>query len=451
MWSILPKNELQNFNSKYMNDFEDLIENLILSENDSYYFFPRHFHKNYPFLNLKQTQDKQFLSKNIEIEFTADLRDEQKILIDRVKNIYEKTGTISGIIKARPGFGKTVCASYICSLLKLKTLIILDNSKLSTQWKSEFLKFTNIKEEDIGIIQGAAFTAKPVTITMVQTLTSKCKNKNTNFYKKIRDEGFGLIIFDEVHKTSSAPKFATSSLLLNSPNILGLSATPFGDNLHQLFMKNIIGNVIFESGEYELKPKVHFICYDSELGSAYNINRLRYTSDYIKQVSYYNSIIHKSNVYLEVIGKICKNIIKDERRGIVIVQTLNQLNTIIDYLATLGIRATPLQSEKQDIDKVNDNLIVATYKMASHGFDYAALSALVLATPLKGRVSLIQTVGRILRLFADKKHPLVFDLIDTGFGDLFSKNIATKKNILEEEFKNCIFTRVNYEKSSLNY
>ncbi len=442
MWSIIPKQDYEAFNNKYSNKFSNLDNQFVLSENQTNYFLPRYFYINFPFPSLKLTKDTNFTPQNIDIEFTAELREEQQRLITRVNEILSKENKINGIIKARPGFGKTVCSAYIACILKKKTLIILDNSKLAEQWKEAFLEFTNISEDDIGIIKGSEFNAKPITITMVQTLVSKTKNGNSDFYKSIRDEGFGLVIFDETHKTSSAPKFALSSLLLNSENILGLSATPFGDELHQLFMNNIIGGIIFESDSYDLKPKINFVYYNSGMG-ARHYSRVSGSNDYIKQISYYNSIIHNSSKYLEMIGKIAKKVIETERKGIVIVQTIKQLETIIEYLTSINIRATPLMSDKQDIDKLKDNFIVATYKMASHGFDFAELSCLILATPLKGRVSLIQTIGRILRLTKNKKQPLVFDLIDCDFGNIFSKNIYVKKNILQTEFGDCEFSIIN--------
>lgn len=444
MWSVIPKQDYDNFYNIYSSKLSNLNNEFILSENQHNYFLPRYFYSNFPFSSLKLITDNQYNSKIIDIEFTASLRNEQNNLIDKVKLILKNNGKINGIIKARPGFGKTVCSAYITCLLKLKTLIILDNSKLAEQWKDSFIQFTNIGEDNIGIIKGSEFDAKPITITMVQTLVSKTKLGNSDFYKKLRNEGFGLVIFDETHKTSSAPKFALSSLLLNSENIIGLSATPFGDELHRLFMSNIIGGLIYESENYDLKPKINFVYYNSELSQRF-FNKIAYSNDYIKQVSTYNSIVHNSKVYLELIGKISKNIVNTDRKGIVIVQTIKQLETIIEYLKSIGIRGTPLMSEKQDIDKKVDNLIVATYKMASHGFDFAELSCLVLASPLKGRVSLIQTIGRILRLTENKKDPLVFDLIDIGFGNIFSKNVSIKKTILEKEFGKCDMNVINYD------
>jgi superfamily II DNA or RNA helicase len=449
MWSVIPKQDFDKFLDTYHSKFVNIETDYILSENNSYYFLPRYFYRNFPYPTLRLTTDNNFVEKEINIEFTSSLRDEQTILINKINSIYNNNHCVFGIIKARPGFGKTVCSAYISCLLKLRTLIILDNSKLAEQWKDAFLQFTNISEDNIGLVKGSEFDVKDVTITMVQTLVSKCKNGNSEFYRSIRDAGFGLVIFDETHKTSSAPKFALSSLLLNSRNVLGLSATPFGDESHKLFMRNIIGNLIFESDNYDLKPEINFMNYRSGLGKKHYF-RMSTTSDYIKQISFYNSIIHTSDPYLEIISRICKKENNNERKGIVIVQTLKQLNTIIDYLKSIGLNPTPLHSEKQEIDKEKNDLLVATYKMASHGFDFAELSYLILATPLKGRISLIQTIGRILRLTNNKKTPIVYDLVDSDFNNIFTKEIIVKKKIIETEFGDCKFTNISYDKFNFN-
>ena len=62
-----------------------------------------------------------------------------------------------------------------------------------------------------------------------------------SFYLKMRDLGIDLVLADECHKSTVGPKYATSALLLNTKNIIGLSATPFVESLHKLMLENTIG------------------------------------------------------------------------------------------------------------------------------------------------------------------------------------------------------------------
>lgn len=446
MFSIIKEQNLNKLYNdySYLMDFESKIF-LYYAKSSKNLFLPRYFLDNHP--NSKEYvilwNDSLFNPKSIDIEFTKELRSEQQVVINSLLNHYDKNKSINGILKAKPGFGKTVCSAYLTATLKRKTLIILDNSKLVEQWTEAYLQFTTIKENQIGYIIGNVFDCKEITITMIQTLMSKVKKNMSEFYEKMRNEGFDLVFFDETHKTSSGPKFALGSLFLNTKNIIGLSATPYGDSLHKFFMQNIIGDILFDFTQYDTKPEVYFINYKSGLNSKYFWKLMR-IGDYIKRISFYNQIITNSPVYLDIILKLCKKLILSNRKTIIIVYTIEQLQTIITKLKEHEIPARPLYSKSQYIDKENDLVIVATYKLASHGFDHKDLSCLILAIPLKGKVSLIQTIGRILRKSDGKKNPLVFDLIDHDFGNVFTETIGIKKNIIKKEFDVTEFKEIDF-------
>lgn len=439
MLTIIKKENLDSL----LQSYPELLEyesNFLLYDNikEQNFILPRYFKKNYPHPNLIEFKDKDFKPQNIEIEFTGSLRPKQKELIDIISSKYSKNNKISGIIKASPGFGKTICSAYITCMLKKKTLIILDNSKLVEQWRDAYLEFTNISEDDIGYIIGKEFNPKPITITMVQTLVSKIKNDVVNGYKLFKQQGYDLVFFDEMHKTSSTSIFGKASILLNTENIIGLSATPYGDKLHKFFMKNIVGNVIADFANYDQTPEVYFVKYDSGLFDKHGYKIFR-TNEYVKRIGLYNKVIPESKSYYKVILTLAKKIVESNRTGIIIVFTKEQLVRTIEYLKQNGIESKALYSKDKAIDKTKDKLIVATYKYASHGFDYAELSCLVLATPLKGKNSLIQTIGRILRKKDGKATPIVFDLIDGGMGTLFTDTIPYKTKIISNEFNvnNC--------------
>lgn len=448
MFSIINSSNLNKLYADYpyLMDFED---KLILYKRDNHYFLPRYFKDNHPKSNdyVSIWKDTEFNPKEIDINFIGELRSEQIPIMNALTDIYKDQGNkINGILKAKPGFGKTVCASFLTASFKKKTLIILDNSKLVTQWTDAYLKFTNLKEDDIGFIIGSEFNPKPVTITMVQTLVSKVRSNIKDFYVKMRNAGFDLVFYDETHKTSSGPKFALASLFLNTDNVIGLTATPYGDQLHSFFMKNIIGEILYEFTEYDNTPDVYFVNYKSGLAKQY-FWRLVKSSDYIKRIGFYNSIIHNSKVYLEILLKLTKKLIESKRKTIIIVSTIDQLQTIVQYLREYDIEPRPLYSQEQFVDKENDNVIVATYKLASHGFDYSELSCLILATPLRGKTSLIQTIGRVLRKHEGKKNPLIFDLIDYDFGSIFSDTVPIKKGIITKEFNVIEYKYIDYNMS----
>lgn len=333
---------------------------------------------------------------------------------------------------------KTVLSVYIASKLKIKICIVVDNDNLISQWIESFLKFTDLKPEEIGLIKGKHFVVdKPVIIATVQTLLSKIKTDISKNFKLIDNAKIGLVIYDEVHNTSSSSKFSKASLLFRTKNVLGLSATPFQSGIAEILMKNTIGEIIYETKHYELKPTYILNHYDSGLTGkyAYILGKM---SDYIKRKAFYNSIIIKSENYLNLVIKIVKQRLKEGHIILILCFTKAQVKLFSEALDKEGINHRRFYGdEKGEIDKNNINVLIGTYAYIGKGFDFQQLSSLILTTNLAGKKSLIQVVGRILREGdKNKKAPVVDDLIDRGFPSLFIPDMKAKKTIIKNEF-NC--------------
>ena len=136
----------------------------------------------------------------------------------------------------------------------------------------------------------------------------------------------------------------------------------------------------------------------------------------------------------------------NKNKIIIMCMTQIQLEFICTFLENKGLRPTKLYSKKHEIDKTKDDIIVATYKYASYAFDYKELNRLILAVPLSGKKSLIQTIGRVVRTAPNKTDAIVYDLIDIdpGFRKLFVNGINVKVNILNSEFDNCKFETITF-------
>jgi superfamily II DNA or RNA helicase len=433
---------LLNKNSSSVEDYAPYT----LHSTDEYIYLPRNILKYKYNKDILTYIDKRFEVSPIDkYEFISNLRPEQVHIMDTLLNFYNSNGHINGILHARPGFGKTICSIYLAAHLNKKALIIIDTIKIAEQWKEEILKHTNLKDSDVGLIKGKTFDVedKKFVITTPQTLGSKVKNNIKDFYPKFRDIGFDIIFYDECHKMGT--KYASSSLLFNTKNVIGLSATPYLDKEKDILVKSIFDDILITYGTYDYQPIVKFIKFDSGLGIKYG-KRISYlwNKNFIQARSIYNSKLTESADWMDAIYSITKKEVSENNKIIIICLTKKQLNFIYDYLKEKNLSPTKLFSEKNDVDKVNDNVIVATYKYASHAFDYAALSRLILATPIMGKKSLIQTIGRIVRKSDNKKNAIVYDLIDSDsrFNDIFIRSIQIKINILENEFESCTFENI---------
>ena len=461
MWSVIPVDKYDDFIHQY-SELEPFASNLILhhSKRHNLYILPRLFYKNYPhpFLKVWSSKDttlRPLYDPSKPIEFKLKLKQSQHEIVQRLDHIYNINGHINGIIHARPGTGKTILSIYLAIKYNKRPLFVVDNTKLKNQWIKEILFCTNATEDQIGIIQGSKLeinTSKPFTIAMVQTLMSKAKSDPLGYFKKFCKGGYDFVVYDECHKTTAGEQYSKASLFLNTENVLGLSATPFPSSLQEILLYNTIGPVIVRHGKYDLVPKVVFVKYKSGLKQyidkkAYKTLCYMLYSNRTFGVSKYNSHIIESPIYLKLIYQLVKILLQNKHRIIIIVSTIKQVDAISNTLTNYGIENVKFYSKQQKIDQENDKVLVATYKFASHGFDYDALSSAILALPLFGKTSLIQCIGRILRSSdKPKPSPIVFDLVDLDFRELSSPSILKiKENILRKEFKDCKFERLAFD------
>lgn len=435
MWSFVKKDKYDDYINNH-NSLQEYQKEIILLETKDAYFVPRLFAKNYPSKSLEVFGENfEFTPSKIQnINFKGNLRDKQKPIVDTILNLYNKNNYVNGIIKAFPGIGKTVLSVYLICALKMKTLIVVDNMNLMSQWVNAFLEFTNLDESHIGIVkQKILGLDRPVIVAMAQTLVSKVKDIKNSF--KLFDQAkIGMIIYDEVHATSSAPMFSKISLLFRTRNVLGLSATPFQTGLAEILMRNTIGETIYNTNDYDLKPEYRILSYKSNLDSkkVYVINQMK---DYLHRKAMYNKLIINSDKYKELILEQTKEMRALGHKIIILCFTKMQVKTISEILTNNGLINKKFYGEEKDIE-YNEDILVCTYSFAGKGFDYKQLSCLILACPLAGKKSVIQVVGRILRSSDGKLKPIVIDLADMTIPNFTIPEMRMKKKIIEDEF-NC--------------
>jgi superfamily II DNA or RNA helicase len=255
---------------------------------------------------------------------------------------------------------------YLASQLKIRTLIIVDKQELMKQWIKAFLEFTDLTVDDIGIVQQKNFGVdRPVIIAMGQTLQSYLKKGIKEAFKLFDKNRIGFVIYDEVHTTSSAPVFSKISLLFRTRNILGLSATPFHTGLSEILMKNTIGEIIYETKNYDLRPEYHLVYYKSNLDSK-KLYLLSKITDFLQRKALYNKFIVESQNYVDLITAQSKKMRDLGHRIIIICFTKAQVMKISDELTNKGLENTRFFGDERDID-YTENILVATYSFAGKG------------------------------------------------------------------------------------
>jgi len=446
------------------------------------------------------------IKNNIE-PFTcnAEPRNEQQEAIAFFKEKFNEEKRINGVLQAAPGVGKTYMSIKLLSEFRANGLIVVPNAVLEDQWKEAILEFTDLSEEDIGIIQGSELDKlqeeikKPIAIVKIQSLFSQLKRNKyqvvQDFYKE-RD----VIVYDECHNSGAATSYAKTSSIFLTPNVIGLSATPYRVGLNDYLLKASIGETIFIVEHHNLQPDVEIHNVYTEFSSN-EIKRLRtYGSDYVMMLGMFNSMMKSKHIYFEYLAdvvawnysqghnivilfstialmeKLQKNLherhpylyndilllkgktkqdamdlVKEERKKLMQAykEYKEELNQKVKNKEIKRKEANDLIKERRkEIDerieylkehaldlykqKVKDSkIIISNYNLLSAGFDKPQLSNIIFGgAPRIGKISVIQSIGRITRLYKGKHKPLVQYFIPSTFFEFHkSTAIVLNKNI----------------------
>ena len=358
----------------------------------------------------------------IQVEFVGSLRTNQLPIVEAyLSKVNDRTGG-GGLLDVPCGWGKTAMALYICSQLKVKTLVIVHKSFLVNQWIERIEEF--LPSVRIGKIQGKEVDVqnKDIVIGMLQSLSLK-------HYPEDTFASFGFTIVDECHHISSEV-FSQSLTRIVTKYTLGLSATMTRkDGLTHVF-KLFLGEVVYAVKRMtDDTVVVKSLLYDSK-------------DDEFKETIYdhrgnpqYSTMITKICNYndrSEFILQVLKNELSysPEQQIMVLAQNKSILTYLYDAIVHRNLGSVGYymggMKESQLKESETKQIVVATYAMASEGLDIKTLTTLLFATP---RTDITQAVGRILRVKHNR--PLIVDIVDTHdvFKRKYKKRVAYyKKN-----------------------
>lgn len=388
---------------KDMMGFEQTVEFEIFQESASRIYVPKCYGlKRFGKPDVFKIQD----GEDVDFKFVGTLRDEQNVHAQKYLEAARNPDKLGGLVNLQCGAGKTVIALYIMSVLKKKTLIIVHKDFLLNQWKDRIEEY--IEYSRIGYIKGpkTEIRGNDIVIASLQSLSMK------EYDKEIFD-GFGLVIVDECHHTS-AQVFSRALNKVNFRYSLGLSATMTRkDGLSKVF-KYYLGDVVTKAtkrldSDVDVKIKEYYVTDQN-----YGIER-KMCSNKLNIVKMITDIttFHKRDQY--IVRELSEILQKEPQRKVLLLSDRrNHLENLCKLLIEKGIESGIYYggikaSMLPEIER--KQVILATFAIASEGYDQKGLDTLVLASP---KSDIVQSVGRILRTKKEeRKHkPLIIDIVD---------------------------------------
>lgn len=310
----------------------------------------------------------------------------------------------------------TFCAINLIVNIGRTTLVLVTKEDLMLQWKQNLLKYTDIKEEEIGIVQQNVCQYGgniKVAIAMIHSV-SACEYPS-DFYSH-----WGLVVSDEVHRVG-CNYFIEAIFKLNSYVRLGLTATPVRLDGRSFVFHAHLGDILSKAKNHIAPPKVLVI------KSGWKIPKWK------KRLPHggYEEITipHKPGRMASVIkamgmddarnhliADLCLKAYQKDRKIVIFFEQIdNHLKKLKPILVRMGIPAREISeyigglTENQRIENAKARVILGSYSYFSEGTDIPTLDTAILASP---RSNVMQAIGRILRVMEGKKEPVIFDIVD---------------------------------------
>ena len=354
-------------------------------------------------------------------EFAGSIRPAQEPVV----NAFLTPEPHDGIISLQTGGGKTVCALYIASRLRLPTLVIVHNTFLRDQWADRVRSF--LPKARLGRIQADVCEIENCEVIIAMLQTVSMREININVFRPI-----GLVIVDECHHIASEV-FVQALPKVTSRYMLGLSATPTRKDGLMHVAHWFLGPLVYESKAVDSEDRsicVEVYEYKNEdpvfNEIIYNPQGVMFTTLMV------NKLAACEDRTRWLVG-ILEDVVTESPQRQVLVLT-DRVQHTKDLLAALppGVQETAailsqsVSSAKRADFCASKRILIATYAMCKEGFDVPTLNTLLMATP---RPDIDQIVGRILRVERSARtiHPLILDIVDPQFRRQFQERNSLYK------------------------
>jgi superfamily II DNA or RNA helicase len=353
-------------------------------------------------------------------EFSGAIRPTQQVVVDS----FLKPQPHDGIISLQTGGGKTVCALYIASQLRLPTIVLVHSTFLRDQWIERIQAF--LPNARIGTVQGETIDIddKDVVVGMLQTISMKDLPPKT--FEKI-----GLVIVDECHHIASE-SFSQTIPKLTSKYMLGLSATPERKDKLMHVINWFLGPILYQSNtndKIDAGVKVEYIEFETDDES---FNEIVYNkAGVMSTVSMVNKVV-EFEARNKLITELLEDVYTEPDRNVLVLtdrveHTKKLLSMLPPHMQTeAGILSSGMKPAVRDEFCASKRILISTYQLVKEGFDVQKLNTLVMAT---SRPDIEQIVGRILRVEKSKRttQPLIIDIVDTTFRRQFQQRLSLYK------------------------
>lgn len=345
------------------------------------------------------------------------------------ESAYEVLNKKRGLLQLPTGSGKSftihMMIKYIyTNYLKKgrKIVLLMNNIGLVEQMYSDFQDYKKNDEkmyDDISVIYSNAETDRKDLSKTILFTTYQSFIKLNSLFPKVQ-----AIMVDEVQIAKSASIIKINSNLTNAEFRIGLSATIPKDDFENYQIQAYLGRVVYRLKAKDLMDrgllapvKIYNLLADyTDTEEKINITDKTYNSilDYV-------SNNEKRNKILDYIFD--DNMDDDENTIMLFKRVSGSLEPVYDYLTkkypnkriykiTGSVKGKKREEIRKSMSDQKGCILLGTEKIVSFGLNIPNINNVVLFNPLKSDITLMQAIGRSLRVSPNKEYAKMFDVVD---------------------------------------
>ena len=398
-----------------------------------------------------QVSDEREKGTEIQVNFTGNLRAEQKEAADQILS------HDNGILCATTSFGKTVVSTYMIAQRKTNTLILLEKSSLIDQWKAALERFLEIEEplpiyktptgriktrtSHVGLLQASHDSTNGIIdIAMVGSLCKKGV-----FHRRL--ENYGMILVDECHHSASETILAILRQA-KAKYVYGVTATPIREDGHQKTNFMLIGPIrhSYTAKERAIVTGIQHYVYPRFTRTVYPR-----TEEEKRAIYEEYDILRDSKSRNEQIISDTVEALSNGRTPVVLTRFTEHAKVLYDKLQRQVKNVFLLSGEqslkqrqmiRNEMDMIPSNeplVLIGTGQLIGEGFDFPRLDTLIMAMPIAGKSVATQYAGRLDREHPGKTKVIIYDYIDQHipvFEAMYHKRMRAYKELGYEILQN---------------
>ncbi len=353
------------------------------------------------------------------------LRKRQQEFVGKSVTALTKHGNTLGV--APTGSGKAIMLSSLIGLLLksesksqaiTKALVLAHRDELTSQNQDKFLRVNPNISTSIFDAKQKSFSGQ-VVFAMVQTL---CRKENLKAIPK-----FDLLVIDEAHHSpcESYQNIINQVKEQNSSALIyGVTATPNRGDKKDL--GKVFSNVADQIRISELIASGHLVppkTYVIDVGTQGELKNVKKTTTDF-DMSAVEKIMNKLPVNEEVFANWQR--LAHDRKTVIFCSTITHAKSVAEVFNSHDVKTVLIHGDLSETERIEalrsyeqgDAQTIVNVSVLTEGWDYQPTSCIILLRPSSFKSTMIQMIGRGLRIVDPELHPGIIkeDCIVLDFG-----------------------------------